>query len=184
MARDAAAKTAPIGKNGIPVAERGDWLPDERYGLVEVGGWTDAAIPWPYRKKTGRRSLILCGKLVDDVRSKSETYICNAYGIGVVTVWHWRQALGVGRITEGTRKLLQSNTGVPPDAAARGRDAARSPESIAKMAATKRGRPAHPKTADALYDAACREKPEGWGKRANAWMHEGKKMKRNSEGNQ
>lgn len=178
MARNAAL----IKASEIPSAKRGDWLLDERYGLVEVGGWTDAAIPWPYRKKTGRRSLILCGKLVDDVRNKSETYICNAYGVGAVTVWAWRKALGVGRMTDGTRNLLRLNTGVPPDAAARGRAAARSPESIAKIAATKRGQPAHPKTSDALYNAACRGKSSEWGKRANAWMAEGRKAKKANEG--
>lgn len=168
---------APIQKNGIPIAKRGDWLMDERYGLVEVGGWTDAPIPWPYRKKTGRRSLILCGKLAEDVRSKSEIWVCNAYGVGSVTVWAWRQALGVGRITDGTRKLLQLNTGVPHEAAARGREAAKMPETIAKMAATKRGKPVPQKTADALYKAACAPKPKGWGKRANAWMLAGKTKK-------
>lgn len=58
-----------------PVVKRGDWLVDERYGLVKVGGWSDAPLSWPYRKKTGTRSLILCGKLAKDVRTKSEIYI-------------------------------------------------------------------------------------------------------------
>lgn len=95
-----------------PVVKRGDWLVDERYGLVEVGGWSDAQLSWPYRKKTGTRSLILCGRLANDVRTKSETYICHAYGVGSVTVWSWRKALGVGRVTDGTRQLLRDNTGV------------------------------------------------------------------------
>ena len=78
--------------------------------------------------------------------------------------------MGIGPITDGTRKLLQDNTGVPPEAAARGRQKAATAESRAKMAETKRGKPAHPATKAALLNAAKQPKPPEWGKRANAWM--------------
>ena len=125
-----------------PACRAGDWLDDEIEGRIEFGGWTSAPSPWPRRKKTGRASLILTAELARAVRTESVEAICHWWGVRPTKVWMWRQALGVGRVTEGTRALLQERTGVPPEAAARGRERAASPESIAKMAASKRGRQA------------------------------------------
>lgn len=155
-----------------PPCKRGDWIEDERFGLIEVGGWTAAPIAWPYRKRAGSPSLILTEDLARAVRTESEQAIAEHWGVGLTTVWSWRKALGVGRITRGTRAILSA--GVPEEAAARGREAAAAPEARARMAAGKRGRPMHPNTAAALREAAKRPKPDGWGKRANAWMAKGK----------
>lgn len=163
------------GPYAPPDCKRGDWLDDEIDGAVEVGGWTSAPIPWPRRKKNGRASLILCGDLVRAIEVESVEAICLYWGVGATKVWQWRQALGVGRVTEGTRKLLQERTGVPEAAAARGREQAATPESRARMAARKRGIPAHPNTKAALLAAAQAPKPAGWGKRANQWMQDAKK---------
>lgn len=153
-----------------PAVRRGDWIMDELLGLVEVGGWTGAPIPWPYRRRTGSPSLILTDDLVRAVRCEAELAICDQWGVSKGTVYKWRKALGVGRITQGTHKLLRDNTGVPAEAAARGRERARSPENRAKIAAAKTGVPAHPNTRAALLRNASAPKPEGWGARANAWM--------------
>ena len=153
-----------------PACRAGDWLDDEIEGRIEFGGWTSAPSPWPRRKKTGRASLILTAELARAVRTESVEAICHWWGVRPTKVWMWRQALGVGRVTEGTRALLQERTGVPPEAAARGRERAASPESIAKMAASKRGRPVPDQTRAGLLRAAQRKKPAGWGARANARM--------------
>lgn len=153
----------------------GGWLDDEILGRVEVGCLTTTPIPWPRRRKSGRPSLILCGDLIRAVRQESSAAVQHHWGVGPVTVWRWRQALGVGRVTPGTRDRLQTETGVPPEAAARGRDAAATPEARARMAASKRGKPAHPNTKAGLLRAAKAPKPEGWGRRANAWMQEAKR---------
>ena len=153
-----------------PTCQVGDWLDDELYGRVQVGGWTDSPIPWPRRKKTGKHSPILCGDLVLAVQKESVEAIRYYWGVGATTVWAWRQALGVDRATDGTRKLLQERTGVPPEAAARGRTRAASPESLAKMAETKRGKPMPEVTRKALLRVAKRSKSAAWGVRANAWM--------------
>lgn len=158
-----------------PQAKPGDWLDDEIEGRLQVGGWTDAPLPWPRRKKTGRPSLILTAELARAVRHESVEAICHWWGVGPTKVWMWRQALGVGRITTGTRQLLQERTGVPEDAAARGRIAAASTESREKMAQSKRGVPAPPEVRAGLLRAAKAPKPEGWGKRANKWMQDAKK---------
>lgn len=158
------------GPYRAPECAVGSWLDDAIHGRVQVGGWTDAPIPWPRRKKTGRHSPILTGDLERAVHIESSEAIRYYWGVGLTTVWAWRQALRVGRVTCGTRQLLRERTGVPSEAAAAGREKAASPESRAKMAESKRGQPAHPRTTVALREAASKPKPDGWGKRANSWM--------------
>lgn len=153
-----------------PACRKGDWLDCEIAGRTEVGGWSEGLIAWPRRKKTGRHSLILCGDLVRAVRAESSEAIQHWWGVGETTVWAWRTALRVGRITDGTRLLLQERTGVPPEAAARGREEARSPAVLAKRSANRLGKPAHPNTKAALLAACKAPKKPGWGKRANEWM--------------
>ena len=156
----------------VPSAQVGDWLDDEIEGRLEVGGRTAAPISWPRRKKTGRPSLILTAELARAVRIESVEAVCHWWGVRPTKVWQWRQVLGIGRVTEGTRLLLQERTGVPQEAAARGRKRAASPASRAKIAATKRGVPAPPAVRDGLLRAAKRPKPPGWGLKAKAWMRD------------
>lgn len=157
-----------------PVVRVGDWLDDAIDGRLQVGGWSAGPIPWPRRKKTGRHSLILCGDLARAVRVESSEAVQHWFGVGEVTVWKWRCALGVERVTDGTRELLRERTGVPEAAAARGREVAASPDARTKIAASKTGKPAHPNTRAGLLRAAKAPKPEGWGARANAWMRKAK----------
>mgnify|MGYP001563809477 CR=1 FL=1 len=168
----------------IPVLLAGPYIPpdgavlyDEIDGDVEVGGWSNGPISWPRRKKTGRHSLILCGDLVRAVRTESAEAIIWWFGVSAVTVAKWRSALGVDRKNNpGTLRLnkLYAPQKLTPERAAKGREAAAHPDIIAKRAASKRGKPAHPNTKAALLEAARRPKPEEWGKRANRWMREKK----------
>lgn len=153
-----------------PTCIAGDWIDDEIDGSLQVGGWTTAPISWPRRRKTGRPALILTSELVRAVQTESAAAICHWWGVGPTKVWQWRQALGVGRVTDGTRLRLQQRTGVPPEAAARGRALATSAERLTRMAATKRGVPVPAATRAGLLRAAKRRKPAGWGVRANAKM--------------
>lgn len=157
-----------------PACRFGDWLDDEVDGRIEVGGWTSAPIAWPRRKKTGRHSLILTAELARAVRTESVLAIRHYWGVGATTVWAWRQALRVDT-TAGSQRIARR--GVPAEAAVRGRLRAAMPEARQRMAETKRGRPARPKTKAALRKAAKAPKPAGWGARANAWMLAGKERK-------
>ncbi|MGL0786512.1 hypothetical protein [Xanthomonas translucens] len=154
-----------------PACRAGDWLDDEIEGRIEVGGWTDAPISWPRRKKTGRHSLILTAELARAVRTESVAAICHWWRVSPTKVWQWRQALSVGT-TEGSRRIARR--GIPPEAAAKGRARSAEPDVRARMANTKRGRRAHPQTRAALLRAASAPKPEGWGNRANRWMQDAK----------
>ena len=139
---------------------------------VEVGGYTDALIPWPRAKKTGRASLILCDDLVKAVQTESEIAIAHWWDVGLVTVWKWRKALNVHPVTPGTEKLYQGyyHEKLPEKATALGREHAALPENVEKMKSTKRGKPAHPATRQALKEAATRPKTDEWKKQHSQRM--------------
>lgn len=148
-----------------PDVREGQHIFCEMRGMVQVGGWTNAPIPWPRVKKTGAHSPILCGDLCRAVRTESAIAVAHWWGVNPVLVWKWRKALGVGK-TEGTRRLWQ---GYKPqklteERAEKGREAAKTAESRAKRSATQTGRKAHEKTRKALLAAAQQPKSEDWKK--------------------
>ncbi len=161
-----------------PEVMRGDTVYDEvAEEDVTVGSVSLARTPWPCRLKTGRPSLIVTDRLAEAVRIESVQAITYWWGVGIVTAWKWRKALGVGPMTEGTKQVYRDvmSDRLSPAAVALGRERAATEEARKKRSETKRGKPAHPNTKAALKAAASRPKPEGWGKRANAWMMAGKK---------
>jgi hypothetical protein len=78
-------------------------------GEVTIVGITDACIPWPVGKTLRARSLVIFGALARAVRLESATAVCHWWGVTPQTVTKWRKALGVGPVTEGTRRLKQDN---------------------------------------------------------------------------
>lgn len=162
------------GPYSPPPVSVGGWLHDERHGLVQVGGWTDAPLPWPRRRKTGGHSPILCGDLVRAVRLESAIAVAYWWGVSAGTVWAWRKALGVGRITSGTRVLYEAYAPqkLPDEVGERGRETAKEPGSRAKIAAARKGQPAHSYTRAALLQAAkARKSPEWREQRSEAMRH-------------
>lgn len=127
---------------------------------IMVGRMSDAPIQWPLRLKRGRGSLILFGDLVRAVQFESAIAVAHHWGVSLVTVWSWRKVLGVKRINEGTLRLYRDYkpTKLTDDAAALGRAKASTPESIAKMASSKIGKPSHPNTRAALIASATGRK--------------------------
>ncbi|MGE4293332.1 MAG: hypothetical protein AB7E32_14120 [Desulfovibrio sp.] len=158
-------RTALIGgPYRAPDVEIGDWIMDARFGLVPVGGWTNALIPWPRRAKAGRHSLILCGDLIRAVETESGIAVAHHWGVSVHTVTNWRRTLDVSHTNAGTARLYQAYkpAKLPEEAAERGREAAKSDEARAKLSAAKSGKPAHPNTLAALKLAAQRPKSAKW----------------------
>jgi hypothetical protein len=77
-----------------PAVRRGDWLMDEIHGLVKVGGWGQRGrIAWP--RRWGSAALILCGSLVDAIKSESAASVGYWWGISGKTVARLRSRLGV-----------------------------------------------------------------------------------------
>jgi hypothetical protein len=90
-----------------PRCRLGRALVCEVRGEVTVCGITDARIPWPVGKRGRARSLVVCGGLAKAVRRESGLAVCHWWGVTPQTVTKWRKALGVGRVTAGTRRVFQ-----------------------------------------------------------------------------
>jgi hypothetical protein len=69
--------------------------------------------------------------------------VAHWWGISPLTVWTWRKALGVGPVTEGTRRLKSAHAPGPAGTAAlvKAQAKAQDPERRAKIAASRRGKP-------------------------------------------
>lgn len=165
MTKQTVDRTALIGgPYRAPKVTVDDWIMDERYGLVEVGGWTDAPISWPRRAKTGKHSPIVCGDLIRAVRVESGIAVAHHWGVSVTTVWAWRKALGVEHTNPGTARLYRvyKPLKLTDSVVERGRAEALSPEALEKNAAAHRGKSVPAQTLAGLLKAARRPKPEEW----------------------
>ena len=103
------------GPYSLPPYRIGDTLVDVRRGEIAVTGRHPCpAGQWPtgtdYPTAT-RAGLILCGSLIDAVRTESVAAICHHWGVSRWTVRRWRAALGVGRYTPGTTALQSETVG-------------------------------------------------------------------------
>jgi len=83
-----------------------------RDGEVIITSWSDGRISWPRCRAVDARGG--SGLLVDEelgraVRSESAVAIKYWWGVSTKAVWHWRQALGVGRMdSEGSQRLIRA----------------------------------------------------------------------------
>lgn len=138
---------------------------ERRQEDVIVGGYTDAPIPWPRARKKGRQSLIVCCDLVRAIRTESELAITRWWGVSVTTVWTWRRALSVGRITDGTLTLYENYVPekLTEEVLAKAREEAAKPENIKKMADKKRGKPGLPENTERFKELIKRKpRSESW----------------------
>lgn len=150
------------GPYPLPSIKPGDKAQCRVAGEVVCGGLVDCRIgPWPRRRKTGKPSLIVCGSLVRALKHESELAIVHWWGASVVTVWKWRRALGIGRVTKGTSELLSGNADgwrETDECRAVLTANARDEQNRAASADRKRGKPASAATKAALLRAAKKRK--------------------------
>ena len=169
------------GPYKVPKCKLGDKLLCEyRDREVTVKGMTDALIQWPCVRKGKRHSPIVCGELVRAIRTESEMAVAHHWGVRYETVWKWRQALNVPRMTNGSRRLRieYAVEQLTPEVRAKGKEAMHSPEVRAKLSAAKKGRPQHPNTIAACRELGRRPKSEEW---KRAMSERSKKMWENPE---
>lgn len=152
---------------------------EARGRTVVVAGMSDAPIQWPYAKKRGNRSLILCGDLVKAVAVESAKAVAHHWGVSTVTVRTWRRALGVPTDNVGTLRLKRYYR-------AMGREASRSAESRARMRTAHAERPLDPRFVAAARAAARKPKSEAWKQKMSQRMKEqwAKGLRRNPFGRQ
>lgn len=117
-------------------------MTDAILGRVVVGGTHDAPIPWPFRKRTGAHALIVCGGLLDALHTEMAGAIADAWRISPTTVWAWRKALGIDSFKTPAHRKNKRDTfraHISLEAQERGLAHARTPDAIARMAASRRG---------------------------------------------
>ncbi len=147
------------GPYSPPRVSVGDSIICQIRGELRVHSWSDrGAIMWPLGiregKSPGRPSLVLTGDLVRAVETESAIAVARHWGTTWRTVRVWRRALGVGRMTEGSRRLAVE-LGRPDMAieSEKGTAASLLPESRKRRDAahstTIRGRKPHPNTIEA-----------------------------------
>src|SRR5262245_2121575 len=120
-------------------------------GSVIACGLSSGRIPWPIGKRyAGARArfLIVTGDLERAILRESGIAIRYWWGVSEFLIAKWRRELGVGRSTEGTRRLRQDYAMEPAGQEAFQKALARAhePEVRAKGGMTRRGRPLHENT--------------------------------------
>jgi len=83
----------------------GAWLKCELRGLLQVGSFSNALIPWPTAVKH-RKQLIVCGDLVRALKTESCLAVCFHFGILPQMVSEYRRRLGIERLTAGSTRLF------------------------------------------------------------------------------
>jgi hypothetical protein len=80
-----------------------------RDGEVVITGWSDARISWPRCRALGTHGggsgLLVDEELARAVRLESSVALQFWFGVSGAAVWHWRQALGVEKLNEGSARL-------------------------------------------------------------------------------
>ena len=97
----------------------GDDATCEVRGEVEIVELSNGLIPWPVGKRGRGKGLVVYAGLADAVRRESAQAVAHWWGVTPQTVGVWRKALGVGALTEGTRRLKRDHAHEPGIVAAR-----------------------------------------------------------------
>jgi len=161
--RSAVDKTTLLyGPYAAPPLSAGETAVCRIRGRVTVAGMTAALIPWPLvRTRGGPARLIVCGDLVRAIRRESVAAIVHHWDVSQQTVWRWKKAIGVGRMTAGTkevyRRLLPRRIH-SPEAMARAKVASHTPELMARRSAARKGKPVSLRTQEAAAKAARRKR--------------------------
>lgn len=96
------------GPYAPPNVRVGAWLKCELRGLLQVGGFSNALIPWPTAVKH-RKQLIVCRDLVKALKTESRLAVCFHFGISLQMVSQYRRRLGIERLTAGSTRLFWRN---------------------------------------------------------------------------
>lgn len=103
-----------------PACQIGDLIDDEIAGRVEIMGWTDAPLSWPRIRRKGPAGPVFTAELARAVRTETAQAVAYWWGVHRDQVRKWRHALGVDRVTPGTRQVLRAaRAGMDPATVAR-----------------------------------------------------------------
>ena len=132
---------------------------------VEISGLSSGRIQWPTSKRRGGYPIVVCGRLADAVRTESEIAIAYWWGVSKTTVYKWRRALGVGRVTDGTHRLyVNYHPEKAPHEFSNPVEAGKAGGAV--RGEQLRGKPASPQTRAKLTAAARKPKSAEWKQKA------------------
>jgi hypothetical protein len=140
------------GPYAPPLIAIGGWLKCELRGDLQVGGYTNALIPWPVAVGHAKQRIV-CGDLVRALKTESLAAVSFHFGICHSLVSEYRQRLGIERFTPGSLRLFRRTI-----------DLARTPEARAKLSRHHEGRgdTMTPEAREKLREIQRRPKPEKW----------------------
>ena len=149
------------GPYAPPLIAIGGWLQCELRGELQVGGYTNALIPWPVAVGHAKQ-LIVCGDLVRALKTESRLAVSFHFGISLALVSEYRSRLGIERLTAGSTRLFWRNI-----------DLARTADARAKLSRHHEGRGdlMTPEAREKLRGIQRRPKSEAWKQRmAERWQ--------------
>jgi hypothetical protein len=143
------------GPYAPPLLAIGGWLKCELRGELQVGGYTNALIPWPVAVGHTKQRIV-CGDLVRALKTESLAAVCFHFGISHSVVSEYRNRLGIERLTPGSMRLFRRTI-----------DLARTPEARAKISRHHEGRgdKMTPEAREKLREIQSRPKSEPWKQR-------------------
>jgi hypothetical protein len=135
-----------------PRASRGRFLVCELRGIVKIGGYSDAPIPWP--RIWHRRSLVICEDMLRALRTESVLAVSDYWGLSKAIVSHYRQLFSVPHVNPGTHRLIREFV-IPAFCTA---------EAHAKQSAAREGKPSaeSARGPERLRQIQSRPKPTLW----------------------
>jgi hypothetical protein len=115
-------------------------------------------------RKPGLHTCIVFGELIRAIQSESEIAVAHHWGVTPATVSLWRRALGVPRMTDGSRKLAVALA--PERLTDEARELAKQvmgrQDAREKIGALRRGKPLHPNMVAAQREAVKKPKSGEW----------------------
>jgi hypothetical protein len=135
-----------------PLIAIGGWLKCELRGELQVGGYTNALIPWPVAVGHAQQRIV-CGDLVRALKTESLAAVSFHFGICHSLVSEYRHRLGIERFTPGSMRLFRRTI-----------DLARTAEARAKISRHHEGRgdAMTPEAREKLREIQRRPKSEKW----------------------
>lgn len=138
-----------------PLVPIGGWLKCKLRGELQIGGYTNALIPWP-TAVGHHKQLIICGDLLRALKTESRLAVAYHFGVSHALVSEWRRRLGIERLNPGSMRLFWRNVNL-----------ARTDEARAKISRHHEGRKdlMTPEDRARLRQLQRRPKTEQWKRR-------------------
>ncbi len=143
-----------------PIVGIGGWIKCELRGELQVGGYSNALIPWPIAVGKAKQ-LVICGDFLRALKTESREAVAFHFGLSRALISQLRSKLGIERYTAGSYRLFRRNI-----------DLARTDEARAKISRAREGRgdSMTPEARERLTELQKRPKAQAWRERmAKFW---------------